>query len=1196
MKKNIWIILLASTAMALVGCAKKSSPVSGSTSAETDTATATTLPSTETSVDVTPKKFTVTFLNYDSSLLGKAEVEKGGTAAYDEAKFGTPSRTKEDKYYYVWTGWDAKLDNVVGNYSTKATYDRKINKYTVTFYDEDGTTTLDTEEVEYGATATFNGATPNKDQDEAHTYVFDKWDGSLTNITKDTSVKAVYKAAARKYTVTFNNWDDTLIGTTEVEYGQPATYSYPTPVRAQDVQYSYVWSGWDQSIDAVKENLTVKATFTNEARKYTVTFLDAKGQPFGTAQEIAYNEAATAPNTNPTKEPTNTTAYTFKGWDQAFDHVTSNLTINPLYNEAERLYSVRFVIEGTEVTTVTVRYGETAVYPKADPTKEKTNTDIYTFTGWDGTLTNITEDKTVNAVFASTTRTYTVTFAYDGDDDTKTWSTQVPYNGTAVYAGPAPTKAMTNYRVYSFDEWDTSLENITGDTTVTADFTYSARYYTVTFKDYDGTVLYQDNKVEYHNHTSYKGAKLFGPANQSGVSHEFGYWARSDSSTQYGFSDIINAIAQDTTLTATYTNATYELTYENMGTYAQVSGCTAGSVLGNGPEIATSYQSLPVTTIKDNAFQSNLTLTAIKIPDTITTIGVSAFQNCKNLRSLDLGKGVVTIGESAFDSAWIEKSITLPKSLTSLGKNAFQHTYLETFDYEDENNVNITNWGFGVFEGSYKLTNVNLIIPSTAIMDGFTFAYSHTSFTATVHYQGTALPEYMFIESDLTKLLLDAPSITAIPKGFCTSCFDLTSINIPANVTSIGENAFMSCAALASVTLPNALTTIGLGAFQYSGLTSMTIPSSVTTIKDYAFDSTGKMTAFTVGEASTSFLAPDGVLYSHDLTTLYEYPAAKTDVAYSIKEGCTKIRVRAFSRADNLTLVKLPSTLTVLDVNALSGASNLATIQGLEQITAYYNYCLSGTAITSFTANAGITSIPDRMFDSCAQLTSVTLNTTITQIGSGAFQSCRGLTSIDWSGATALTTIADGAFYYCSGLTSVKMPASLTVLRDNAFHDCTGLTNLDFSTTGLTTVQLSCFHDMRALTSIKFPETFSSLGAAAFGGDSALTSVTLPTTKAGFTIGDQAFFGAYNLQSLIIPEGTTGISAGSFGYCSKAAPTIMLYFRDTVLPTLPTDWDKIDDTLTARHALYSATKPTSDWGNYWHLVSGVPAVWTETDA
>ena len=80
----------------------------------------------------------------------------------------------------------------------------------------------------------------------------------------------------------------------------------------------------------------------------------------------------------------------------------------------------------------------------------------------------------------------------------------------------------------------------------------------------------------------------------------------------------------------------------------------------------------------------------------------------------------------------------------------------------------------------------------------------------------------------------------------------LTTITIPASVTTIGDYAFLFSGSLASVTFGagSLLQTIGNYAFYSAGLISINIPASVTTIGDYAFSGTPTSIVVTFGGTS----------------------------------------------------------------------------------------------------------------------------------------------------------------------------------------------------------------------------------------------------------------------------------------------------------------------------------------------------------
>lgn len=119
----------------------------------------------------------------------------------------------------------------------------------------------------------------------------------------------------------------------------------------------------------------------------------------------------------------------------------------------------------------------------------------------------------------------TVTFV---DWDGSVLSTEKTYAGLSVTAPDAPARED-----YDFAGWDTALDKIKGDTTVTA--TYQKKpSFTVTFKDYDGEVI----KTE----TVITGKDATPPADPVRADYNFAGW-----------SGDYTAITRDVVITATYT-------------------------------------------------------------------------------------------------------------------------------------------------------------------------------------------------------------------------------------------------------------------------------------------------------------------------------------------------------------------------------------------------------------------------------------------------------------------------------------------------------------------------------------------------------------------------------------------------------------------------------------------------------------------
>ena len=127
--------------------------------------------------------------------------------------------------------------------------------------------------------------------------------------------------------------------------------------------------------------------------------------------------------------------------------------------------------DSTVYDTQWIVSGESATTPTPAPTKASTAQYTYTFSNWDKSYTNVTEPLTVNAVYTSTVRRYTVYF-YNGRTLLQT-SPNIPYGGSATYTGATPVDSVNNWE---FDGWSPSPTNITGNTSCYAQFASPYQY------------------------------------------------------------------------------------------------------------------------------------------------------------------------------------------------------------------------------------------------------------------------------------------------------------------------------------------------------------------------------------------------------------------------------------------------------------------------------------------------------------------------------------------------------------------------------------------------------------------------------------------------------------------------------------------------------------------------------------------------
>lgn len=88
----------------------------------------------------------------------------------------------------------------------------------------------------------------------------------------------------------------------------------------------------------------------------------------------------------------------------------------------------------------------------------------------------------------------------------------------------------------------------------------------------------------------------------------------------------------------------YSLNSDGKGYSVNGIGTAKGTVI----VIPAEYNDLPVTEIRNNAFQYNETVTSVVISEGVSTVGSGAFRGCSALESIVIAKSVTSIGSSAF--------------------------------------------------------------------------------------------------------------------------------------------------------------------------------------------------------------------------------------------------------------------------------------------------------------------------------------------------------------------------------------------------------------------------------------------------------------------------------------------------------------------------------------------------------------------
>lgn len=205
--------------------------------------------------------------------------------------------------------------------------------------------------------------------------------------------------------------------------------------------------------------------------KYTVTFMDGE-KVLETFTNVTHGDTVTAPEV-PKKD-----GKTFIKWDTDFSKVTSDLTINAVYDVDT--FTVTFKDGEKVLETQTVEYEAAATAPD---TARLSPPEGMHFAKWDKDFSKVTEDIEVSAVYEL--NEYTVTFK-NGETTLKTEMVKHGFAATAPNVYDTATK--------KFVGWDKSFDNVTSDLIVNAKF--ETKKFTLTFINYDGTPVHTA-EVEY---------------------------------------------------------------------------------------------------------------------------------------------------------------------------------------------------------------------------------------------------------------------------------------------------------------------------------------------------------------------------------------------------------------------------------------------------------------------------------------------------------------------------------------------------------------------------------------------------------------------------------------------------------------------------------------------------------------------------
>ena len=253
-----------------------------------------------------------------------------------------------------------------------------------------------------------------------------------------------------------------------------------------------------------------KIIVTNLYAKYfTVTWInDDNITELEKDLDVSYESIPSYEGNTPTKEKTAQYTYTFIGWAPELSPVTKDITYIAQYIGNINKYKVIWQDWDETIleTDEEVPYGEMPEYNDEKPVRPNTAQYSYEFIGWSPEVDKVEKEITYTAQYKETINEYVVTFI---DEDGAELSQKLyPYGTKAenIIRPDDPTKEATAQYTYSFVGWTPKIVEVTEDATYTAIYNRTINTYTITWVNYDGTVLEKDLEVPYGDFPSYNSA------------------------------------------------------------------------------------------------------------------------------------------------------------------------------------------------------------------------------------------------------------------------------------------------------------------------------------------------------------------------------------------------------------------------------------------------------------------------------------------------------------------------------------------------------------------------------------------------------------------------------------------------------------------------------------------------------------------
>lgn len=211
--------------------------------------------------------------------------------------------------------------------------------------------------------------------------------------------------------------------------------------------------------------LSLPLASCGNSKKYTVTWKNYDGTILEVDEGVDKDELPSYDGDTPLKPSSEQYTYTFSGWSPEIEPVKSDVVYTANFTSETNEYLVTWDIEGQKTTEI-YKYGAIPSFKQGTPSKESTAQYSYSFTGWEPSISRVTNDITYTAQFKDNLNKYKIIWDVDGTRISETYE----YGQIPSYKEGTPKKNSSSQYSYAFTGWYPSIQPVSENATYTAQF------------------------------------------------------------------------------------------------------------------------------------------------------------------------------------------------------------------------------------------------------------------------------------------------------------------------------------------------------------------------------------------------------------------------------------------------------------------------------------------------------------------------------------------------------------------------------------------------------------------------------------------------------------------------------------------------------------------------------------------------------